>query len=608
MQPRPAVLRETDWIANGLRPHQPTNHPRHGLYTEPLYHCTRGPRVFSSAAPVCGGRAGAGRETDARTMEDSDGESEAPPPGWTKSKSEWEWEQARRRRLERVAQKIKKPGSAKKERAAARAASALGDDDAEAAVPSPAADAPDVEELLQTRSSLQALCDLKDARIAKEASTAALLRQELAQLQQELEKTKDEKHDLETQHAAKEAPLNVKIREQKREIERLAVELAASRAAEQELDKRASELEGGLAKAKAEAADAKRKLFVQAEVAKDKEAAQQQAESLQQEVDGLRAAVAASEATLQEVSRKERDQWAESNAELKEQLAKQKAELDAATEAALGEMRLAAAREGGMETARKSADDLGRVNSKIADIEEEMAASMKALERTMLALGSKVKRGNGDILRLNMTAKLQQGQLDSFKRQLADAEERLGKGSSKSRRDVEVLEDKLKTAVDVRKTATMLSESMMEDLSLLRENYKAVLQEQRVVCASLDGHMQASSETARDLQRAQTSTAEKDAMVQGLSAEVSHGLKQLKTETESILEELAHASVALSDSCKGSEEKVLAMGQRVDALGLKVAGERELVDALNQRLADAKRESLAWEKCAEQRQTQCEKM
>ena len=541
-------------------------------------------------------------------MEDSDGESEAPPPGWTKSKSEWEWEQARRRRLERVAQKIKKPGSAKKERAAARAASALGDDDAEAAVPSPAADAPDVEELLQTRSSLQALCDLKDARIAKEASTAALLRQELAQLQQELEKTKDEKHDLETQHAAKEAPLNVKIREQKREIERLEVELAASRAAEQELDKRASELEGGLAKAKAEAADAKRKLFVQAEVAKDKEAAQQQAESLQQEVDGLRAAVAASEATLQEVSRKERDQWAESNAELKEQLAKQKAELDAATEAALGEMRLAAAREGGMETARKSADDLGRVNSKIADIEEEMAASMKALERTMLALGSKVKRGNGDILRLNMTAKLQQGQLDSFKRQLADAEERLGKGSSKSRRDVEVLEDKLKTAVDVRKTATMLSESMMEDLSLLRENYKAVLQEQRVVCASLDGHMQASSETARDLQRAQTSTAEKDAMVQGLSAEVSHGLKQLKTETESILEELAHASVALSDSCKGSEEKVLAMGQRVDALGLKVAGERELVDALNQRLADAKRESLAWEKCAEQRQTQCEKM
>ena len=171
-----------------------------------------------------------------------------------------------------------------------------------------------------------------------------------------------------------------------------------------------------------------------------------------------------------------------------------------------------------------------------------------------------------------------------------------------------MLEDKLKTAVDVRKTATMLSESMMEDLSLLRENYKAVLQEQRVVCASLDGHMQASSETARDLQRAQTSTAEKDAMVQGLSAEVSHGLKQLKTETESILEELAHASVALSDSCKGSEDKVLAMGQRVDALGLKVAGERELVDALNQRLADAKRESLAWEKCAEQRQTQCEKM
>jgi len=63
-------------------------------------------------------------------MEDSDGENEAPPPGWTKSKSEWEWEQARRKRLERVAEKIKKPGSAKKERAqrAADAVKARNDD------------------------------------------------------------------------------------------------------------------------------------------------------------------------------------------------------------------------------------------------------------------------------------------------------------------------------------------------------------------------------------------------------------------------------------------------------------------------------------------------
>jgi hypothetical protein len=49
------------------------------------------------------------------------------------------------------------------------------------------------------------------------------------------------------------------------------------------------------------------------------------------------------------------------------------------------------------------------------------------------------------------------------------------------------------------------------------------------------------------------------------------------------------------------------MNQRVDALGFKVSSERELVDALNQRLADAKRESMAWEKCADQRQTQSEK-
>ena len=520
-------------------------------------------------------------------MEDSDGEDEAPPPGWTKSKSEWEWEQARRKRLERVAEKIKKPGSAKKERAqrAADAVKARNDDvpgtaagpartaagdnaGGGALIASPTSDPAaaaaaaeaDVEELLQTRSSLQALCDLKDARIAKEASMAAALRRDFNSVQLELEKLKDE-------YAAKEAPFNIKIKEQKREIQRLTVELEASHATERELDTRVTKLEESLARAKAETADAKRKLFIQAE-------------------------------------------GAESNAELKEHLARQKAELDAAlkeaaaSKVALDEMRAAAAREEHMQTAKKSADDLGRVNSKIADIEEEMAAKMKSLEKTMLALGSNVKKRNCDILRLNMNQNLQQKQIASFKRQLADAEERLGKGSSKSRRELEMLEDKLKTAIDERKAATVLAQALMEELSLLRTGYKAALQEQHVVCAAL---YQESTKTARDLQHAHMSTAQQHVNVQGLSAEVSSALKALKTETATILDELAQASTALSDSCRASEEKVQVMNQHVDALGLKVASERELVYALNQRLADAKRESMAWEKCADQRQTQCEK-
>jgi hypothetical protein len=517
-------------------------------------------------------------------MEDSDGENEAPPPGWTKSKSEWEWEQARRKRLERVAEKIKKPGSAKKERAqraadavkarnddasgtaAGPAWTAAGDDAGGGAlIASPASDPAaaeaDVEELLQTRSSLprsslQALCDLKDARIAKDASTAATLRRDLNSVQLELEKLKDE-------YAAKEAPFNIKIKEQKREIKRLTVELEASHATERELDMRVTKLEESLARAKAETADAKRKLFIRAE-------------------------------------------GAESNAELKEHLARQNSELDAAlkeaaaSKVALDEMRAAAAREEHMQTAKKSADDLGRVNSKIADIEEEMAAKMKSLEKTMLALGSNVKKRNCDILRLNMNQNLQQKQIASFKRQLADAEERLGKGSSKSRRELEML----KTAVDERKAATVLAEALMEELSLLRKGFKAALQEQHVVCAAL---YQESTKTAQDLQHAHMSTAQQHVNVQGLSAEVSSGLKALKTETETIFDELSQASTALSDSCRASEEKVQVMNQRVDALGLKVASERELVYALNQRLADAKRESMAWEKCADQRQTQCEK-
>jgi len=45
-----------------------------------------------------------------------------------------------------------------------------------------------MEELLQRHKSLQALCELKDSKIAQEADTSALLRKDIARLQDELEK------------------------------------------------------------------------------------------------------------------------------------------------------------------------------------------------------------------------------------------------------------------------------------------------------------------------------------------------------------------------------------------------------------------------------------
>jgi hypothetical protein len=44
------------------------------------------------------------------------------------------------------------------------------------------------EEMLQRHNRWQALCDLKDSKIAQEAATSALLRKDIARLQEELEK------------------------------------------------------------------------------------------------------------------------------------------------------------------------------------------------------------------------------------------------------------------------------------------------------------------------------------------------------------------------------------------------------------------------------------
>jgi hypothetical protein len=245
---------------------------------------------------------------------------------------------------------------------------------------------------------------------------------------------------------------------------------------------------------------------------------------------------------------------------------------------------------------KASSDDLVRVNSRIADVEEEMAAGIKSLEKTMLELGSKVKWSNGDLLRVNTNAMLQQGKIASFKRQLADADDGLAE-SIKSRREVEVLRDQLKTAVDARMAT-------MEELSLLRKDCKEALQEQSVItviCASLD---QAASETARVLQHAHKIAAQNQVMVQGLIAEVPSGQKSLKPETKTILDENARASTAPGNFYRDSEDQSLSAKNQhmrvssvVGALKAQLEDKDERLSAKDQQLLAiiSAKESLALE-------------
>ena len=132
-------------------------------------------------------------------MDDSDSGNDPPPTSWTKSKSEWEWEQARRKRLERVAQKIKKPGSAKREnarpsRGAEAEHSSTAGTGSEATTPRSASkrsgyedDVVDREEFARSQNEWQALCKDKDTRIAKEAAASSQMRKQVAALREELE-------------------------------------------------------------------------------------------------------------------------------------------------------------------------------------------------------------------------------------------------------------------------------------------------------------------------------------------------------------------------------------------------------------------------------------
>jgi hypothetical protein len=239
-------------------------------------------------------------------------------------------------------------------------------------------------------------------------------------------------------------------------------------------------------------------------------------------------------------------------------------------------------------------------------MEEEMAAVMKRLENAMIGVQSKMKRGDSEVLRLSMNVKMQQAQIASFKRQLADADERMGKGLSKSKRDVEVLEDKLKVAVGTCSAATVQSESMLHAISLLAEEYNGVLQQQKTVCACLDKYIRTSRVAKTDLQQVQTIKAENDMTRHVLNFKVSSGLQELTNEIMDISIKFLQVAADLDATCQNSADEMNALQQRTNALDAKVAGERELVDTLNQRLAEAKRESLAWEKCADQRQAQCE--
>ena len=70
------------------------------------------------------------------------------------------------------------------------------------------------------------------------------------------------KHQLDAQFAAKEVPLHAKIKEQKRDIEKLQNELGVARTIEHNLEQTVQELEINLTKAKADAASGdKSKLF-----------------------------------------------------------------------------------------------------------------------------------------------------------------------------------------------------------------------------------------------------------------------------------------------------------------------------------------------------------
>lgn len=142
------------------------------------------------------------------------------------------------------------------------------------------------------------------------------------------------------------------------------------------------------------------------EVEKEKEELQQKVDALQQDNDKFRAALTAAEASADITT--ERAQWAESMADLQDEVASQRMQLETAKDAAKALIQEAAATkveldqvkverdslsahmaemealksaldESALATSR-CANDFAVVNTKMADLEEEMAAKIKMVD------------------------------------------------------------------------------------------------------------------------------------------------------------------------------------------------------------------------------------
>ena len=129
---------------------------------------------------------------------------------------------------------------------------------------------------------------------------------------------------------------------------------------------------------------------------------------------------------------------------------------------------------------KKGISDIRLANSRLADMEEEMTTVIRKLEGVMMGLQSKVRIRDGENTRLTMQIKLLQAQADSYTRQLAEAQA-LSKGPSKSKQELELLQDQLKSAVDVRAGAVAQSEVLCNDLRLLQIELSQMIQTNELV-------------------------------------------------------------------------------------------------------------------------------
>jgi hypothetical protein len=139
----------------------------------------------------------------------------------------------------------------------------------------------------------------------------------------------------------------------------------------------------------------------------------------------------------------------------------------------------------------------------------------------------------------------------------------------------------LNTAIDVQKVAGGWARDLSNEILNMQKDCSSFLQEQENICATLDAQAHSTEQNSK-LQR--ELDAERDR-----AAVLEENLRRKLGSTEQELEQLQNEMAARKD----------------DADRNTVHG-AELVEELNQRLAQARRESVAWEKCADQRQLLCQ--